>query len=137
VVRRATRDDERDLLRLAASFATSFAVDSTRFTQQLRAMLDDSSSALVVATIEAEVVGYAAASMHSTLYANGPVAWIEELMVTETCRRAGIGRLLVTVVEEWVRSRGGVMVALATRRAATFWSSVGYAESASYFRRVL
>ena len=98
-------------------------------------MLSDPSSALVVATIETEVIGYAAASMHSTLYANGPVAWIEELMVTETCRRAGIGRLLVAAVEDWVRSRGGVMIALATRRAATFWSSVGFEESASYFRR--
>ena len=137
LVRRAAWDDERELLRLTTSFATSFSVDPSRFTQQLRAMLGDSSSALVVASIDAGLVGYAAASMHPTLYANGPVGWIEELMVDVAHREVGVGRLLVSFVEEWVRSSGGVMVSLATRRAAGFWSSMGFEESASYFRRIL
>ena len=81
--------------------------------------------------------GYAAASVHPTLYANGSVAWIEELTVLESHRRLGIARLLVSSVEDWARSRGAVMMALATRRAEAFWSSVGCEASATCFRRVL
>jgi len=122
---------------LAASFATSFRVEPARFQAQLEALLADHASSLLVASTENGLVGYVAASVHPTLYANGPVGWIEELMVDPAQRRGGIGRLLVSAVEEWVRSRGGVMVSLATRRATAFWSSVGYEMSATYLRRML
>jgi GNAT superfamily N-acetyltransferase len=136
-VRRAARQDGPELFRLAAAFATSFTVDQARFEPQLEAMLAHGSVALMVATIDDVVVGYVAASIHPTLYANGPVGWIEELMVDEAHRKAGVGRLLVSSVEEWVRSCGGAMVSLATRRAGAFWSSIGFEESATYFRRIL
>jgi GNAT superfamily N-acetyltransferase len=58
-------------------------------------------------------------------------------MVSETHRRCGVGALLVAALEDWARSRGGVMISLATRRAAAFWASIGFEESASYFRRSL
>ena len=51
-------------------------------------------------------LGYVAASVHPTLYANGPVTWIEELMVAEDARGRGVGRALVTAVERWALSRG-------------------------------
>jgi GNAT superfamily N-acetyltransferase len=91
----------------------------------------------MVATLDAELVGYVAASIHPTLYANGPVGWTEELMVDDSSREIGVGRLLVASVEQWVSANDGVMVSLATRRAAGFWSSVGFEESATYFRRIL
>ena len=56
-------------------------------------------------------------------------------MVDDSSRE--VGRQLVRSVEQWVNSSGGVMVSLATRRAAGFWSSVGFEESATYFRRIL
>ena len=125
LVRRAASADEGALLRLATSFAMSFRVDPGALSQQFEAMLADSTCALMVATLDAELVGYVAASIHPTLYANGPVGWIEELMVDDSSREIGVGRLLVASVEQWVSANDGVMVSLATRRAAGFWSSVG------------
>ena len=39
--------------------------------------------------------------------------------------------------EQWARSRGSKLVALATRRAAAFYLELGYEESAGYFRKLL
>jgi GNAT superfamily N-acetyltransferase len=136
-VRPAESTDADALLSLASSFATSFTVVAEQFGSQLGAVLSDPASVLSVAVTEAEVVGYVAASLHPTLYANGPVGWIEELMVHPTHRRGGVGQLLVSTVERWAESRGAVMVSLATRRAVEFWSAVGYEASATYFRKVL
>jgi GNAT superfamily N-acetyltransferase len=136
-VRPADRRDADALLSLASSFATSFDVDAERFGSQLAAILTDPASALSVASVDGEVVGYVAASLHPTLYANGPVGWIEELMVHHSHRRRAVGKLLVSTVERWATARGAVMVSLATRRASAFWTAVGYEVSATYFRKVL
>ena len=75
--------------------------------------------------------------MHPTLYANGRVAWIEELMVAEPARRRGVARALVAAAEQWAGANQARMVSLATRRAAAFWTAAGYAESAVYLRKLL
>ena len=136
-VRTAEPTDAVALLSLASSFATSFTVDVERFGSQLDVILADPASVLSVALTDAEVVGYVAASLHPTLYVNGPVGWIEELLVHPAHRRVGVGRLLVSTVERWAEGRGAVMLSLATRRAEEFWWAVGYEASATYLRKVL
>jgi GNAT superfamily N-acetyltransferase len=136
-VRPATRADAAALLTLASTFATSFVVDPARFDHSLDELLLHHDSALFVAVDGAATLGYVAASVHPTLYANGPVAWIEELMVAEEARGRGIGRALATAVEQWGLSRGVRAVSLATRRSATFWHAVGYEESAAYLRKLV
>jgi GNAT superfamily N-acetyltransferase len=83
------------------------------------------------------ISGYLLAFDHDTLFANGPVAWVEEVMVCEDRRRQGIGRKMMEHFERWAKSRGSVLVALATRRAASFYTVQGYKESAIYFRKLL
>jgi GNAT superfamily N-acetyltransferase len=136
VVRRAELGDRSALLVLARSFATSFIVDSDAFDRSFAEALDHSDSELLVATIDDVVVGYILASVHPTLYANGPVAWIEELMVRDTNRRSGVGGQLVGAVERWAVDRRAVLVALATRRADAFWQAAAYEMSATYLRKV-
>ena len=136
-VRRAELSDRNALIVLARSFATSFNVDSDAFDRSLVEALDHRDSELLVATIDGDVVGYVFASVHPTLYANGPVAWIEELMVRDTDRRGGVGRELVGAVERWAADRSARLIALATRRADVFWQAVGYEASATYLRKLL
>ena len=137
VIRDAEHGDEPELFDLAAAFATSFVVDREHFGSRLAAMIDDASTLLRVAAGNGRAVGYVAASVHPTLYANGPVGWIEELMVDPAHRRLGVGGLLASSAERWAHERGCVMVALATRRAAEFWSAMGFEPSATYLRRPL
>ena len=137
MVRPGLRSDAPALLRLAQAFATSFTVDPERFDHSLDATLVHHDSLLLVATDAGGVVGYVTASVHPTLYANGPVACIEELMVDEVERRGGIGRALVDACEHWAVRNGARLVSVATRRASDFWTAVGYEASATYLRKLL
>jgi len=58
-------------------------------------------------------------------------------MVAEDVRRRGAGRQLMEDFERWAGNRQSKVIALATRRAASFYRSLGYEESATYFRKVL
>jgi GNAT superfamily N-acetyltransferase len=136
-VRTATGDDRDELLELAQAFATTFAVEPSSFDQSLADVRSHPDSGLFVAPTSGRIVGYVLVSVHPTLYANGPVAWIEELMVRDASRRTGVGEQLVRAAEEWATDRGARMVALATRRAEEFWQAVGYEPSATYLRRLL
>ena len=84
-----------------------------------------------------QLAGYLLGFDHHTLYANGRVSWVEEIMVRQDRRRTGIGRDLMLHFEQWASMRGARLVALATRRAAPFYTAIGYQESAVYFRKLL
>ena len=85
----------------------------------------------------ARIIGYCLGFDHYAFYANGRIAWVEEITVKESVRRRGVGKVLMENFEEWSSKRGNRLVALATRRAASFYKSVGYEESARYFRKLL
>jgi GNAT superfamily N-acetyltransferase len=83
------------------------------------------------------LVGYLLGFWHLTFYANGPVAWVEEILVRSEDRGRGIGRALMTTFEQWAARRDCTLMALATRRAEPFYSALGYDPSATYLRKVL
>jgi len=135
--RRASLQDEDELFALAARLATSFTLRKEDFSHTFRLILKDGQADVFVAEKESKVIGYILAFHHSTFYANGVVSWIEELFVLEEYRRMKIGKKLMDLVEEQAAGRGSKLVALATRRAGEFYKSIGYEESAAYFRKTL
>jgi GNAT superfamily N-acetyltransferase len=90
---------------------------------------------LVAVSDAGAVVGYLLGSFHGTFFANGPVAWIEELMVCEPLRRLGVASKLMASAEEWARGLPTAYIAVASRRAGDFYLRIGYEESATYFRK--
>jgi len=136
-IRPAQDADAQAIFTLARPFATSFVVDETAFHQAFAALLASSQAHLAVAETAQQLVGYVLGFEHYTFFANGRVAWVEEIMVSEAWRRQGIGQLLMQEFEAWARARGCKLVALATRRAASFYQALGYEESAVYFRKLL
>ena len=82
-------------------------------------------------------MGYLLAACHLTFLADGPVAWVEEVMVQEGHRRSGAGRALMVHAEDWAARSGAAYVALASRRAGPFYRALGYEDSAVYFRKLL
>ena len=135
--RRAAPQDTEVVLALARDFATSFVVEPTAFRKSFSALLTDSHACLLIAEQDGRVVAYLLGVEHTTFYANGPVAWVEEITVSTHHRRRGVGRLLMHEFEGWAAARGARLVGLATRRAAPFYQALGYEESASYFRKLL
>jgi GNAT superfamily N-acetyltransferase len=136
-IREARDADRAVIFQLAKSLATSFVVQEESFEQVFSELSASPQACLVVAEIDSHVVGYALGFDHWTFYANGRVAWGEEIFVLEEFRRHKIGDRLMRVIEVWATQRGATLIALATRRAASFYKALGYEESASYFRKLL
>ena len=136
-IRPAQDADATAIFALAQPFATSFVVEEPAFHHAFSALLASSQAHLAVAETAQQLVGYVLGFEHYTFFANGRVAWVEEIMVSEAFRRQGVGQLLMQEFETWALARGCKLVALATRRAAAFYQAIGYEESATYFRKLL
>jgi GNAT superfamily N-acetyltransferase len=136
-IRHAGADDADGVAGLAAELAMSFEFSEERFRASYPALLAADSTCLLLAVNGHENLGYLLGFRHLTFYANGPVGWVEEIIVRHQDRGQGIGRLLMNAFEQWAAGRGCALVALATRRAAPFYHALGYEESATYFRKLL
>ena len=137
VIRRVRSDDLDALFELVAGFATSFHPERAVFEASAQALLERDDAWVATAESAGELTGYCLGFEHLTFYANGRVAWVEEIMVADRWRRRGIGRRLMTGFEAWARARGAKLVGLATRRAAAFYEALGYEASATYYRKIL
>lgn len=136
VIRAAHRDDDERVWPLTREFATSFTPEYAAFAAAWAQLVTAGHALLLVAeTSDGDIVGYLLATSHLTLFANGSVAWIEEVMVDERARLSGIGRRLVDRGEEWAQSIGARYIALASRRAGQFYLALGYEDSAVYYRK--
>jgi GNAT superfamily N-acetyltransferase len=135
-VRHARAEDAGDVARLAAELAMSFEFSTASFRENYQSLLADDGACLLLAASGSRSVGYLLGFRHLTFYANGPVGWVEEIAVRDRERGQGIGRLLMDAFEHWAAAHCCALVALATRRAAPFYRALGYAESATYFRKV-
>jgi GNAT superfamily N-acetyltransferase len=136
-VRLADAADAETVADLAAGLAQSFAFSRSSFLLSYPALLAADGACLLLAVDGPERLGYLLGFEHLTFYANGPVAWVEEVFVRDQDRGRGVGRVLMSAFEQWAAARDCRLVALATRRAAPFYRALGYEESAVYLRKVL
>jgi len=136
-IRHAEPGDADEVASLAAELAQSFTFSAGSFHASYPALLASDGACLLLAVSGRECAGYLLGFRHLTFYANGPVAWVEEIVVRGDDRGKGIGAALMDAFERWAADQGCALVALATRRAAQFYRVLGYEESATYFRKVL
>ena len=136
-VRRAAASDADPVFALTREFSTSFEPEADAFNRAFVRLIEGEEVLLLLAETDGVVSGYLLGFMHDTLFANGPVAWVEEVMVDERFRRVGIGRELMGEFEVWARLRGAKLIGLATRRASDFYLTLGYEQSAAYSRKLL
>lgn len=135
-IRRASADDADAVAGLAAELAQSFEFSREKFRQNYPALLAADDACLLLAVNGHEPLGYVLGFSHLTFYANGPVAWVEEIVVRDRDRGHGTGKALMSAFEQWAAAQGCALIALATRRAAPFYRALGYEESATYFRKL-
>jgi GNAT superfamily N-acetyltransferase len=136
-IRQAGAGDVDEVAGLAAALTMSFEFSAARFRENYPSLLRDDGACLLLAVAGRESVGYLLGFRHLTFYANGPVGWVEEIVVRDQERGQGVGRILMSAFERWAADQGCALVALATRRAAPFYRALEYEESAAYFRKVL
>jgi GNAT superfamily N-acetyltransferase len=136
-IRQAEIGDADEVAGLAAALAMSFEFSAARFRENYPSLLADDGACLLLAVDGQDSAGYLLGFRHLTFYANGPVGWVEEIVVRDQDRGQGIGRILMSAFEQWATARGCALVALSTRRAGPFYLALGYEESAAYYRKVL
>lgn len=137
MIRKADKQDLDSIFELVKVFATSFNPQRELFIQAFENILNDKKAFIFVAEDGNKIVGYSLGFIHDTFFANGSVAWLEEIMVDEKFRRTGVGSNLMKAFEKAAIDNNCRLIALATRRAANFYSAIGYEESATYFRKLL
>jgi N-acetylglutamate synthase-like GNAT family acetyltransferase len=137
LIRSARLADAEVIFPLLQQFATSYQPDRAAFDRHVPLLLQAEHAELLVAEMAGQVVGYALAFKLLTLYANGIVVELQELMVAPEQRRQGIGRRLVEEIVGRARAAGAVEVTVPTRRARDFYLPLGFEETALYLQRRL
>lgn len=146
-VRPAITSDRAAVWPLARDFATSFTVREAEFSQTFAGLVgrgaaspDGASPSLVLVAVDpasAEIIGYLLSHTHRSFLANGPLAWVEEVMVAADRRRCGVGRALLGAAEDCARESSAAYISLASRRAGPFYRALGYEDSATFFKKPL
>jgi len=103
-------------------------------------LLDDPGHVLLVAETDAgQVFGFANAHLRVQLHHLAPVCTLDELVVAEGARSAGLGALLVREVERFARERGADSLELTCnlRREAAhrFYEREGFARTSWKFAK--
>ena len=137
IIRKAQPEDFNAVLPMATELATSFVVDPDTFKSSFSNCVSGDSSLVLLAEVDASLVGYLLGFDHLAFFANGRVAGVEEIYVAPDHRGGGIGRTLMQAFEKWAESRDSAQVVVCTRRASEFYSALGYEETATCFRNVL
>ncbi len=138
LIRPAQPEDAERVWPLVREFATSFIPERTAFDATWQqAVVAADTLVLVAETVDGDIIGYLLANSHRTFFANGPVAWVEELMVEHSRRRSGVGRRLMEHAQDWARSADAAYLALASRRAGHFYLALGYEDSAVFYKHTL
>jgi GNAT superfamily N-acetyltransferase len=137
IVRRARREDEDALVRLAGRL-TAFALPEWRtpdeiITADARAMIDavrggDSSNEVFVAERDRAAVG-CLHMVEDTDFFGKRHAHISVIATSEVAEGTGVGRALMAAAEAWGRSRGLTLLTLnvfdANARARRFYEQAG------------
>ena len=127
-IRNALKSDAAAITRLnRLCMGYDYPEDSTR--EILRALLSSPRDRILVAVIGDTVVGYVHACDYQVLYAP-PMKNIMGIAVAPAHRREGIGRLLLSAVEDWVRQSGAAGIRLVSGASRTeahaFYRSLGF-----------
>jgi GNAT superfamily N-acetyltransferase len=96
---------------------------------------------VLVAEASGYVVGLATAHAFSAIHVDHPAAYLTALVVAPPSRRQGIGRALVTEVEQWAKRHGAARVSVVTglHRADShaFYEAQGYERTAHRYTKRL
>ncbi len=116
-IRPATAADAGAVAQLAADLAQSFPFSPAAFNRAYPAVLAAEDACLLLAedlggagreASRAEPLGYLLGFWHPAFFANGPVAWVEEILVRPEYRGRGAGRALMSAFEQHARTRAAV-----------------------------
>ncbi|WP_051741190.1 GNAT family N-acetyltransferase [Streptomyces xylophagus] len=139
-VRDATPSDADAVYRLLTGFVTSHrpdraVFDGVTFPRIIESAADGGAEFLVAeAGQDTHVIGYLLALRVPTLFAGGTILELLELTVDAPLRGRGTGAALVRAAQARAREAKDVEVTVPTRRAADFYRTLGFQETAVHLK---
>ncbi|MGW7546789.1 GNAT family N-acetyltransferase [Streptomyces sp. NPDC054770] len=137
-VRDATPSDADDIYGLLSGFVTSYRPDRAVFDgatfPRIIEAASDGGAEFLVAEQDSCVVGYLLAVRMPTLFAGGTILELLELTVAETMRGRGAGSALIRAAQAKAREAKDIEVTVPTRRAADFYRTLGFHETAVHLK---
>lgn len=128
---------EEQLFELLEMYVFTVPVDKKTMANSIADFMKDDTKYFKLAVDGKRLVGYCSGRDRYTLYANGKVCYLDEMMVAREFRKHGVGRMLVKDFEQWATSRGCVFSTMATSTSGGFYESLGYKNVAGFYRRLL
>jgi GNAT superfamily N-acetyltransferase len=138
-IREATERDVEALAGLMTELGYPTTVEEMG--RRLAGISADPSYLTLVAERDGRVVGMAGVHLQRTYEADGEIARIMSFVVGSEERGGGVGRALISAVEDWARSRGAadIMLTAHERRAGAheFYRRLGYDRTGYRFYKEL
>ncbi|HLF96452.1 MAG TPA: GNAT family N-acetyltransferase [Methylococcaceae bacterium] len=129
------------LLQVLFALERDFAFDADKARRGLSLLLDRDDALLLAAEAEGDVVGMCSVQTLISTAEGGPVGMVEDLVVAESWRGRGIGRLLLNELENWAASRGLTRLQLLADASnlptLDFYTRLGWSEMHLVVRRKL
>lgn len=98
---------------------------------------DQETNVLFVAENDGEVVGYSLMTVSRLLHASGLTAHLQEIVVDDAARGAGVGDRLMQANEHYCMGRGVRQLSASTARIGSFYNHRGFEPVGEHFRKVL
>jgi GNAT superfamily N-acetyltransferase len=139
LVREAGPEDARDVARLLGQLGYSAAAAEVAL--RIERFRESRADLLLVAETGGRVVALASLHVSMALEYEGDAGKLSAIVVDESARGRGIGRILVDAVEREARRRGCVLLFLTTnerrRDAHAFYRALGFEETGRRFAKPL
>ena len=132
-IREAENTDEEAVFSLAVDITRDPPIERAKFHRIWLEKLCNEASYVAIAELEGAVVGYISGYLHSTLYSNKPIAWVDEIVVREDARKRGIGKKMMNNFCNWASGNQSRLVALASQEGETFYRALGFKEDVSKY----
>ena len=137
LIRPLRPDDVDAIVRLHKDLGwnPAFKADGSTLRQRLKSLITEDNALLLVAEIDNRVVGYVHGEMVTYLLFAGSEMFISEVFVVEGARSQGVGKTLMTAIEEEAIKQKCFRITVMNGREREsykrgFYPSLGYQERA-------
>jgi GNAT superfamily N-acetyltransferase len=135
VIRKAVTGDLPSLvglLQMLFRVEADFTPEPEKQQRGLELLLADKQRSLILLVeVDGRIAGMCTAQLVASTAEGALSGWIEDLILDEDCRGCGIGRYLLTAVEDWCFKQGATRIQLLADRENTpallFYAKLGWA----------
>jgi ribosomal protein S18 acetylase RimI-like enzyme len=136
-IRPATLADADAVFALVDQLADRYDVDREAFDDAFHHAVEQADDHIlqVAESADGKVIGYALMTIARLMYTRDDIAQIQELIVDEGARNAGVGSRLVYAMEDICRARNLSQLTVASSRAPAFYDRLDYRSTADFLKK--